>query len=344
MRKFSIYIAVIISLITFVTACDTDIEALDIVTPYPKSNEYYANLRAYKARGDHEIFFGWFGGWSANTSSMINFLESVPDSVDVISIWGDYRGLTKKQLDDLRFVQNVKGTRVSFTVFAHRIPDEFMSGEKKEIATPEGIEAYAKSLVDTMYKYGYQGIDLDYEPGYMEFPGVPFTGPLVGPLNVWPDYMNNMEIFVKALGKYIGPKSGTTDLLIIDGVPYHLKDGLAEYFNYGVVQSYNSPGFTDLQTRFNSAAAKGWLPEQYVFTETFEGSKASSGGVNHKLREGGTVPSLEGMARFKPEYKGEIVKRKGGCGTYHMENDYFSKPINYKYTRNAIFWMNKENN
>ena len=46
---------------------------------------------------------------------------------------------------------------------------------------PEGIEEYAKSLVDTMYKYGYRGIDLDYEPGYREFPGVPFSGPLVGP-------------------------------------------------------------------------------------------------------------------------------------------------------------------
>lgn len=341
MKNLLIYVAVVMSFMTFITACDTEIEALDIVTPYPQSEEYYANLRAYKARDDHEVFFGWFGGWSANTPSMVNFLESVPDSVDIISIWGDYKNLTEKQLKDLRFVQDVKGTRVTYTVFAHRIPDEFMSGENHEIAAPEGIEAYAKSLVDTMYKYGYQGIDLDYEPGYQEFPGVPFTGPLVGPSNVWPDYKNNMEIFVKALGKYIGPKSGTRDLLIIDGVPYHLNDGLAEYFNYGVVQSYNSPGYTDLQKRFNYAAANGWKPEQYIFAETFEGSKANSGGVEYELRSGEMVRSLEGMARFRPEYNGEIVKRKGGCGTYHMENDYFSKPINYKFTRNAIHWMNK---
>ena len=66
-------------------------------------------------------------------------------------------------MEDLRYVQDVKGTRVTYTIFAHKIPDEFMSGENHEIATPEGIEEYAKSLVDTMYKYGYQGIDLDYE-------------------------------------------------------------------------------------------------------------------------------------------------------------------------------------
>ena len=78
-------------------------------------------------------------------------------------------------------------------------------------------------------------------------------------------------MFVKALGKYIGPKSGTRNLLIIDGVPYHLKQGLAEYFNYGVVQSYNSRGYQDLQGRFDNAAKNGWKPEQYIFAETFEG-------------------------------------------------------------------------
>lgn len=343
MRKLLLYIVVAISLVGFIASCDTNVEALNIVVPYPKSEAYYAELRAYKARNDHEVFFGWFGGWTANSPIMVNFLESVPDSVDIISIWGDYKNLTPAQREDLRFVQDVKGTRVTYTIFAHRIPDEFMSGENYEIATKEGIENYAKSLVDTMSKYGYQGIDLDYEPGYQEFPGIPFQGPLVGPSYLWPDYKNNMEIFVKELGKYFGPKSETRNLLIIDGVPYHLNEGLAEYFDYGVVQSYNSGGYYDLQSRFDNAAANGWKPEQYIFAETFEGANSKPGGVPHTLREGGVVTSLEGMARFKPMYNGELAKRKGGCGTYHMENDYFSTPINYKFTRNAIFWMNKDN-
>lgn len=151
---------------TGIISCNTDIEALDIVVPDNMSEEYWENLRAYKARNDHEVFFGWFGGWTANSADMINFLSSVPDSVDIISIWGDYKNLSPAQIEDLRYVQDVKGTRVTYTIFAHKIPDEFMSGENHEIATSEGIEEYAKALVDTMYKYGYQGIDLDYEPGY----------------------------------------------------------------------------------------------------------------------------------------------------------------------------------
>ncbi len=316
-------------------SCSTEIEALNIVQPEIKSEQYYADLRAYKQRNDHEVFFGWFGGWNADSPNMINLLRSVPDSVDIISIWS---GTHSKE--DLDYVQNVKGTRVTFTIFAHKIPEQFMGGEKRDQVTKEGIEAYAVALVDTMKKYGYQGIDLDYEPGYADPAGGPFTGPLVGPSYVYPNYKDNMEIFVKKLGEYIGPKSGTSYLLIIDGVPYDVKPELAEYFNYGVVQSYNSPGYTDLQSRFDMAAARGWKPEQYIFAETFEGAKNVNGGVSHKLRNGETVPSLIGMAHFLPMYQGKLATRKGGCGTYHMENDYMSTP-NYKYTREAIQIMSE---
>ena len=312
------------------TSCNTSIEALEIIKPEEKSEQYYADLRAYKQRTDHEVFFGWFGGWNTKSPNMIGSLKSVPDSVDIISIWsGTY------DREDIEYVQRVKGTRVTFTIFAHKIPAQFLEGENHDQVTREAIERYAVSLVDTMKAYGYQGIDLDYEPGYQDPAGGPFTGPLVGPLNVYPNYRDNMEIFVKKLGEFIGPKSGTSNLLIIDGVPFDVKPELAEYFNYGVVQAYNSPSYADLQRRFNDAAARGWKPEQYIFAETFEGGKAATGGVTHTLQDGKQVPSLLGMALFLPEYQGKKATRKGGCGTYHMENDYDNWP-NYKFTRRAI--------
>ncbi len=312
------------------TSCNTSIEALEIIKPEEKSEQYYADLRAYKQRTDHEVFFGWFGGWNTKSPNMIGSLKSVPDSVDIISIWsGTY------DREDIEYVQRVKGTRVTFTIFAHKIPAQFLEGENHDQVTREAIERYAVSLVDTMKAYGYQGIDLDYEPGYQDPAGGPFTGPLVGPLNVYPNYRDNMEIFVKKLGEFIGPKSGTSNLLIIDGVPFDVKPELAEYFNYGVVQAYNSPSYADLQRRFNDAAARGWKPEQYIFAETFEGGRAATGGVTHMLQDGKQVPSLLGMALFLPEYQGKKATRKGGCGTYHMENDYDNWP-NYKFTRRAI--------
>lgn len=319
-------------------SCNTNIEALEIIKPEVKSEQYYADLRAYKQRTDHEVFFGWFGGWNTKSPNMRGSLKSVPDSVDIISIWsGTY------DREDMEYVQNVKGTRVTFTIFAHKIPQNFLEGENHDQVTREAIERYAMALIDTMNTYGYQGIDLDYEPGYQDPAGGPFTGPLVGPTNVYPNYRDNMEIFVKKLGEFIGPKSGTDKLLIIDGVPYDVKSELAEYFNYGVVQAYNSRSYYDLQNRFNRAAARGWKPEQYIFAETFEGGMAANGGVGHLLEDGKTrVPSILGMASFLPEYNGKKATRKGGCGTYHMENDYDNSP-NYKFTREAIQIMQKHN-
>ena len=319
-------------------SCNTNIEALEIIKPEVKSEQYYADLRAYKQRTDHEVFFGWFGGWNTKSPNMRGSLKSVPDSVDIISIWsGTY------DREDIEYVQRVKGTRVTFTIFAHKIPKQFLEGENHDQVTREAIERYAMALIDTMNTYGYQGIDLDYEPGYQDPAGGPFTGPLVGPTNVYPNYRDNMEIFVKKLGEFIGPKSGTDKLLIIDGVPYDVKPELAEYFNYGVVQAYNSRSYYDLQNRFNRAAARGWKPEQYIFAETFEGGMAANGGVGHLLEDGKTrVPSILGMASFLPEYNGKKATRKGGCGTYHMENDYDNSP-NYKFTREAIQIMQKHN-
>lgn len=337
MNKNKIFALVlsVVSLASTLTSCNTEIEALNLVVPDQKSEQYYADLRAYKARNDHEVFFGWFGNWNADSPDMIGLLRSIPDSVDIVSIWS---GTPNRE--DLEYVQKVKGTRVTFTIFAHKIPEEFMSGEKKDQVTKEGIEAYAVSLVERMKREGYQGIDLDYEPGLLEPGGGVFNGPLVGPNYMWPDYKENMAIFVKKLGEFIGPKSGTSNLLLIDGVPYDVKPELVEYFNYGIVQSYKSRGFYDLQGRFNRAAANGWTPEKYIFAETFEGGMYEKGGVNHQLREGEHVPSLLGMAHFLPEYNGKIATRKGGCGTYHMENDYNSTP-NYRFTREAIQIMSK---
>lgn len=286
----------------------------------PKSEEYYENLRAYK-QTKHQIAFGWFGGWSGGSISARSSLRSIPDSMDLVSIWGDNQfNLSQKYIDDMRYVQEKYGTKVVFTIFAHEIPEPFD-------ATPEGIKAYASAMCDSVYKYGYDGLDLDYEPG---FGG---TGPLVS----GPGHMDNMEIFVRKLSERLGPASGTGKLLVIDGVPYHLNEGLSALFDYGIVQAYSSYGDSDLQNRFNNAYANGWKPEQYIFAENFEAHWKTGGTTNYRDKNGNVMNSLQGMARFNPEQG-----KKAGCGTYHMEYEYTHTP-DYKYMRQAIQIMNPAN-
>lgn len=288
----------------------------------PKSEEYYEKLRTYK-KTDHQLAFGWFGFWNGGTStSARGSLRSVPDSVDLIAIWGTEHAfnLTQTKINDMRYVQEKFGTKVLFTIFAHEIPEPFD-------ATPEGIKAYASAMCDTVYKYGYDGLDLDYEPG---FGG---SGPLVS----GPGHMDNMEIFVRKLSEKLGPASGTGKLLVIDGVPYHLNEGLSALFNYGIVQAYSSTGDSDLQRRFNSAYDNGWKSEQYIFTENFESLWKTGGTTNYRDKEGNIMNSLQGMARFNPEQG-----KKAGCGTYHMEYEYAHNP-EYKFLRQAIQIMNPAN-
>lgn len=320
LKKTGLFLALSFPLISCIN--EVDPEALRVGEAEDKGEAYYANLRDYK-KSDHAIAFGWFGGWNTETASLGTRLASVPDSVDMISIWGKYWDITEEQKTDLAYVQNVLGTKVTFTIFAHEVPKPFE-------ATKAGVQEYAKALADTMYKYKYDGIDLDYEPG---FGG---SGPLVG-------YDNDlMKDFVLALSQYFGPKSGKGTLLLIDGVPFAVHKEIVECFDYGIVQAYNSSGERSLQSRFDQANRKGWSAEKYIFTEDFEKWWAVGGFPNARVtnaeKEVLYVPSLEAMAYFNPVVNGEI-KRKGGAGVYHMENEYKHTP-DYKYLRRAIQIMN----
>lgn len=298
----------------------TETEALNVQKPFEQPQEYYDALKAYKA-SDHQLAFGWFGGWNPEAPSLSRSLISVPDSVDIISIWGAYEVDTEARKYDLRYVQEKYGTKVIFTIFAHDLPEEYDD-------STEGIQTYAKDIAAKVFEYGYDGLDLDYEPGF------------AGYYFYFQD-KSRMEVFVKALGAILGPKSGSGKLLVIDGVPGYLNPGLNEYFDYGIVQSYYSNGYADLQNRFMSAHSVGWRPEQYIFTEDFE-KHWSDGGPNFRQRDGSYVRSLEGMANFQIQLtvKGQTaLYRKMGCGTYHMEYDYNNTP-DYKYLRAAIQAMN----
>ncbi len=284
-------------------------------SPILRDNAYYASLRAYK-QTKHKLAFGWYGSWTANGASYQTRLQSAPDSMDIISIWSQWHSLTQEQQEDMRTVQQLKGTKVTFTIFLNNLPDEFkVDGE----TTDEGIETWAAAYCrDSIAKYGYDGIDIDYEPGYGA------VGEFVGHDN------EQFKKVILAMSKYVGPKSGTGKLLIIDGVPYAVHTELAEYFDYGIVQAYNSSGYTDLQSRFDNAYNKGWKPEQYIFAENFE-SYWKAGGVNHRTKEGETVNSLLGMARFNP-----VQGFAGGFGAYHMEYEYGRSDMPYMYMRRAI--------
>ena len=83
-----------------------------------ESEAYYASLRAYKDQMwnyGRPVAFGWFSDWSPTGASRGGYLTSVPDSMDIISMWSGAPGrfeITPEQKADKEFVQKKKGIKL----------------------------------------------------------------------------------------------------------------------------------------------------------------------------------------------------------------------------------------
>lgn len=319
-------------------ACDTDVEIKNPanLTDPARTPEYYEALRAYK-KTDHQVAFGWFGNWVGAGASLENSLRGLPDSVDFVSIWGNWRNLTPERKADLEYVQNVKGTRALMCFIVQNIGDQLTpDGEDATTFWGEGDEAiakYANAICDTIDKYGYDGFDYDYEPHYGA------SGNISGNASA-------EKVFIETLGRRLGPKSGTDKMLVIDGEPQSINPELGGYFNYFIVQAYACYSYSDLDSRisdtidnFAGVLEAEDVAKKYIVTENFE-NYALAGGVSFTDRNGNKMQSLEGMARWLPIVNGKTVQ-KGGIGTYHMEYEYMAgKQPSYPALRKGIQIMN----
>lgn len=319
--KFKIKVANLFSialLIAAVVSC-TDIENEEIQKPYTYSEQYYENLRAYKA-SEHQISFMWFADYTSSHSMGIRFL-GLPDSLDICSLWG---GIPTKEdnpkvYEEMRFIQEVKGVKLTYVTFPgvgnNKWLEEYFPTETAE-DTLALLKAYGDSLLRIVEKNGLNGMDLDYE--------------------IDGDWMHgkNFVKLIEYLGQHIGPKGKDPDkLLIVDGWPI---DGGYEYLSYFIAQAYSSYGASDLQNRYDKVAARGLPPHRYIVTENM-GDHYATGGTafteadgNTTSSLGGQLYSLEGMARWNP-----TQGKKGGFGAFFGQRDYNSNPP-YKYFRHGI--------
>ncbi len=318
MKHIIKYLLTLLLLAPIFVACETDSEPVriqypDEQSPFLRDKAYYARLRAYK-ESDHSLAFGWFGSWTAIGASEQTRLTSTPDSMDIISMWSQWHSLTEQQMADKAEIQQLRGTRVVYCISARDIDERFKeNGQITEASLVAYAKAYAK---DSMDKYQYDGIDIDFET----------AADHRGPLNNTPGLFKRL---CEELSQYIGPKSGTGRLFIIDGNIEALDEGIAPLCNYGVSQAYNCSGVSNLEARTRSFVNAGWREEQLIFTENFE-SLWKTGGVDFSGPAGEVVPSLLGMAEYARD------NTAVGFGAYHMEYEYGHSDMPYKYMRQAI--------
>ena len=328
-------------LFMFCVACEeqNEPEALMIQKPFEISEEYYANLRAYK-RSNHPIICGWFKHWSGKGPNRVNYLDGLPDSLDMVFIgWGGWQNMDEERAKDMRYVQQKKGTRVliSFVITsigANVTPQEY-KGDKETMEKfwgwdnndPSTYEAairkYANAICDSVYDNGFDGFDLDYEPNF-------------GGHGNLASYNDRMAILVEELGKRLGPASGTGKLLVIDGetLDPSIADRTTKHFDYFVQQSYQAakPETLSGSGCWEYAKKAKFRPDQYVPAVNYE--KWESGGGNFTDPIYGKIPAILGFAYWNP-----TDGIKGGVGALNIEND-AKHEVNYKYVRQAIQIMN----
>lgn len=311
MKKIIYVLLVVVSVIN--VACETESERIILHETQPKvgSPQYYANLRAYK-KSEHSIGFGWWGrSGNVGTYDMSSRYIALPDSMDIISLWG---GLprTNEDWEEMRFCQEVKGTRFVNCMFGSAV-DKLMRKNFPELCETDiwsAIDCVAKSINDTVVKYGLDGFDLDYEPHYGD-KGI--FGHGGGGTDAGGDKYTQ-RLFT-ALSKYLGPLSGTGKLLIIDG---ELEPGIVAQIDYYVSQAYSISSFSALQSKYDQFG-KGVCPTyKFVCTENME--KHGGKGANFEYN-GENIGSVLGMAMWNP-----IQGRKGGFGGYIIESSYSSMP------------------
>lgn len=191
--------------LSLLTACNDDIENIpmqEFNDPYTYSELYYQNLRDFKAT-KHEISFGWFADYGTPSSMGRSFL-GLPDSLDICSLWGGIPS-DPKVLEDMRFVQKKKGTKM-LVVAITRIAAELdhlphkqayleaikLSGDERQEAMEKVLEMYAEYFVDQVFLNDLDGFDADNEPE-----GDPNSG-------------SNFTHFYKHLALYMGPNPDQT--------------------------------------------------------------------------------------------------------------------------------------
>jgi Putative glycoside hydrolase Family 18, chitinase_18 len=313
------------SALIFIACKKTDPLQLQNTKTY--SDEYYANLRAYK-KTDHPICYGWYSDYAQTFSYGTHFL-GVPDSIDIISLWGGIPSLRKDDstasynptaYNEMKFVREVKGTKMLAVKIIR------MQEQSWTTLDSAGIIEYGKYLLKMVTDHDLDGFDMDYEPNNGSF-----TDYLSG---------NKLTILVKYLGQFLGPKSSNPDkLLVLDFYNDIPPPETEPYINYFVNQAYTqgttSSSATFLQGRYNRNT---WCPtKKFIVTENIGdwwqngGSPFTEANGNiYSPVDGSHMYSLEGMARWNP-----TQGKKGGWGAFYFVRDYNSDPP-YKYMRRGI--------
>ena len=309
-----------------------------------EQQKYYSELRAWK-QTPHVRGFGWFGGWTAKGTDPQKYLRMLPDSVDIVSLWGTHGNLTEAQKTDLKLFREVKGGKVLLCWIVQNLGDQltpqgknatdYWVTEKGGGNFLEGVKAYANAICDTIEKYDLDGFDLDYEPGYGHSGNMATTTAWISETgNV------NMYTFIKTLYDRLNPKGR---IVVMDGEPYYMDRATSKMVSYYIYQAYDEATTARALQKLENGGTFGYDEADYL--DNWEGKSfltlefqkySKTGGFPRYTSSNPEIQKLD-AGRQIMDYATMLMpngKRIAGIGTYHMELD--TEGGSYRFLRQAL--------
>lgn len=191
---------------------------------------YWAQLREYKkkawlntgeAGGQTPFFYFWYSGgfWTTQKGIAKTWLQSIPDSITAISIWGGLgtrpENISESQKKDLDIFHQ-KGSKVLMCWQTPSVGlglpnrkdgslngyDDFRKKYPFAEAYAQWPEIYARELARYIISLNFDGYDLDWETCGDHNKNLTKEGT---PLMLSDDNYGNIRRFVQEMAKYFGP-------------------------------------------------------------------------------------------------------------------------------------------
>lgn len=326
-------------------SCDTEYEPITIQKPFVYDEQYYANIRAFKA-SDHEMSYAYFEGYAAlegikgesNSSSFGNRIAGLPDSIDIVNMWmGAPDPITMPTAwADMHFAQEKLGTRFVYHADAAHL-NHWLEIDKTDNALISFLEEHKITryngneeedangdsiLLRDLRNYTDVAIDL-YAKKIVK---AVLDGDLNGvdldyePNDSW--WVPNHLPLVKKLGEFFGPKGADpTKLLMVDYFGHTPAPECDEYCDYFIQQAYSDQTSPRLNPSFT-------IPEKHFIIEQFGNGSMGQDETKNRLLEYAAMEPGNGH-------------HKAGCGVYYLGRNYYDNSgIPYNCYRKAIQIMN----
>ena len=163
MKKITIILAAAVLALVSLRSCNVEPQPFDLQPAYKYTDAYYEALRAYK-QSDHAIAYIFFGDYGTPYSPAFRFM-GIPDSVDVVNLWGGFPKPGTLDYEEMHQMRRLKGTKVVGCKIIRLAPNNtnyYSQSWAKEAEIPSFMAAY-NATYGGQYKTNYETI---YETTY----------------------------------------------------------------------------------------------------------------------------------------------------------------------------------